>query len=339
MPPSDSDTAPKPKLRTNPTALGIALILLSTVGLGAQNVILRLFFAPSLLWGQVRFGGFVTPQFSNLVLLLGLRMAIMALLLAGVATRLYPDTWQVLRSLPSQPKLLNDTLGSGICLFGGSVLLYGALSQVATGIAIATFFVYPAVTVLLAWYFFRQRPPAYQLWLMGVIFCGVLLTTLTPVAEASSNPLLGALSALGAALGFGFYGIFAEPALQAAPGQKALHPVPFSLLTFALIAGLSGLTVAVAHPLGFAVAIAPARLSTLLVMTLLSALLTLIAYLLNNFGIRYVGASLTALIGTSTPALTTLFAWWILQEVLQPQQLLGMVLVIIGVAALSLKAR
>lgn len=323
-----------PDSKAHPTLLGIGLILLSTVGLGAQNVILRLFFAPSLLFGQVQFGGFVTPQFSHLVLLLGLRMAAMALLLAWVALPLYPDSWKELRALPAQPRLLNYTLGSGLCLFVGSVLLYGALSQVATGIAIATFFVYPAITVLLAWRFFHQRPQTYQLGLMGVIFLGVLLTTLTPVAEASSNPRLGALSALGAALAFGLYGIFAEPALQDSPGQEALHPVPFSLLTFGLIAALAGLTTLVAHPL-----IPPAVWPTLLVMTLLSAVLTLVSYVLNNFGIRYVGASLTALIGTSTPALTTLFAWWALQEVLQLQQLLGMVLVMLGVAALSLKAR
>ena len=61
--------------------LGIGLVLLSALGLSVQNVVLRLFFTPSQLFGQIPFGGFVTPQLSNVVVLLAIRMAIMALLL------------------------------------------------------------------------------------------------------------------------------------------------------------------------------------------------------------------------------------------------------------------
>ena len=94
-----------------------------------------------------------------------------------------------------------------------------------------------------------------------------------------------------------------------------------------------------AQLLGHTVAIASTSWRPVLAMTLVSAVLTLIAYVLNNFRIRYVGASLTALLSASTPALTALFAWWVLQEALQPQQFLGVALITFGVAALSAKAR
>ena len=74
-------------------------------------------------------------------------------------------------------------------------------------------------------------------------------------------------------------------------------------------------------------------------MTLFSAALTLIAYVLNNAGIGMIGASLTALLSASAPALTALFAWWSLQEALQQQQIMGIGLVTVGVSMLSIKSR
>jgi len=314
--------------------MGIGLVLLSALGLSVQNVILRLFFTPSLLFGQIPLGGYVTPQLGNVLVLLSMRMATMALLLAVLTPWLYPKTFAVLRALPTTPKLLGTVTASGVCLFLGLTLLYTALSQVATGVAISTFFIYPAITMLLAWRFFHQSPRLDQLGLMGIIFTGVLLTTLTPSAAAVSNPLLGGLCALGAGLSFGLYGIVAELSLHTQPSYPGLHPVPFSLATFALVAVLAGLI-----PLTQPITIASTAWPPVLVMTLFSATLTLIAYVLNNSGISLIGASLTALLSASTPALTTIFAWWILQEALQPQQMIGISLVTVGVGMLSLKSQ
>ncbi|MEO0456307.1 MAG: DMT family transporter [Cyanobacteria bacterium P01_A01_bin.114] len=326
----------KPWTNPGPTRLlGMGLVLLSALALALQNVLLRLFFVPYRLWGEASFGGFVTPQLSNILLLLFLRMAAMALLLTGLAPRLYPPTFNALRALPATPRLLGDVMASGLCLFLGLTLLYTALSQVAAGVAIATFFLYPALTLLLAWQFFHQTPRPYQLWLTGVILVGVILTTLAPSSGGASNPILGGISALGASFSFGLYGIVAERALKAQSDSLGLHPVPFSLATFAIVAGLTGLSLLVGQP----IMISSAAWSPVLTLTLLSAALTLMAYVLNNFGIRYIGASLTALLSASTPALTTLFAWGLLQEALHPRQLVGVGLVTTGVALLSLKSR
>ncbi|ESA36957.1 dmt superfamily [Leptolyngbya sp. Heron Island J] len=315
--------------------LGIGLVLLSALALSVQNVILRLFFTPSLLWGQVSFGGFVTPQLSHVVVLLTMRMATMVLLLAGIAPWLYPSTFRVLRTLPTTPKLLGAVIASGGCLFLGLTLLYTALSQIATGIAISTFFVYPAITLLLAWYCFHHRPRPYQLWLMGVIFSGVVLTTLNSSGAISANPILGGLSATGAGLSFGLYGIFAELSLQPQSGYAPIHPVPFSLCTFFVVAVAAGLTLLFSQQ----ITITSTAWPFILLMTVLSASLTLIAYVLNNFGIHYIGAALTAMISASNPGLTTLFAWWVLQEALQTQQIAGIALITGGVATLSLRSR
>ncbi|NEQ52766.1 MAG: DMT family transporter [Leptolyngbya sp. SIO3F4] len=315
--------------------LGIGFVLASALALSAQNVVLRLFFAESQLFGQIPFGGFVTPHLNNVVVLLAMRMGMMALLLAGLTPWLHPQTFKALLALPKTPKLLGSVVASGVCLFFGLMLLYTALSQVAAGIAIATFFIYPAITVLLAWLFFHQPPKPYQLWLMVVILIGVILTSLTTSTESASNPLLGGICSLGAGLGFGLYNIVAELSIKEQPSHPGLHPVPFSLCTFALVTLLASLTLLVFQE----ITIEPAVWPLVLGMTLFSAILTLIGYVLNNFGIDFIGSSLTALLTASAPALTTLFAWWILQEALLQQQILGIGLVTLGVSMLSLKSR
>ena len=65
--------------------------------------------------------------------------------------------------------------------------------------------------------------------------------------------------------------------------------------------------------------------------------LTLSSYLLNNFAIRSAGASLASIIGTTGPALTALFAFWIIGEAIKQQQIYGMALVILGVGAMSIE--
>ncbi|PZO18541.1 MAG: EamA/RhaT family transporter [Leptolyngbya foveolarum] len=317
-------------------AVGIALVLFSAIGLATQNIVSRVFFVAGPLFSQVELGGWIAPQLNNIVMLLAIRMTTMAVLLAAVSPLLYARTFSAIQQLSQNLKLSGAVIGSGLCLFVGLTSLYFSLSQISAGVAIATFFIYPAITVLLAWRFLSQRPHSYQLMLMLVIFSGVALTTLSSGSDLALNPgtspTPGILCALLAGLSFGLYGIFSEIALQS---QAPLHPVPFSLLTFMIVSLASSLSLTVMPSIN----VDPASWQPIWVTTLLSALVTVVAYVLNNFGVRYIGASLTALISGSTPALTALLAWIALQESLQPQQMVGVGIVTVGVAALSLKAK
>jgi len=315
--------------------LGISFVLLSALALSVQNVVLRLSFTPSRLFGRIPFGGFVIPELSNVVLLLAMRMAVMALLLLMLTPWLYPSTFMVLRALPNTPRLWGSMTASGVSLFLGLTLLYTALSQTTVGVAISIFFIYPVITILLSWQFFQQTPHPYQLFLMLIIFIGVGLTTLTTSSEFTSNPVIGSMCAFGAGLSFGLYSIAAELSLKAQLSHSGIHPVPFSLYTFASVAILASLTLLFSQQ----ISIAPAAWLPVLTMTLFSATLTLIAHVLSNSGIGIIGASLTALLSASAPALTTSFAWWILQEALQKQQIVGIGLLTAGVTMLSLKSR
>ena len=50
------------------TVLGVVLVIFSAVGLASQNVVLRVFFTPNLLWGKFALGGILSPEFGNVLL-------------------------------------------------------------------------------------------------------------------------------------------------------------------------------------------------------------------------------------------------------------------------------
>ena len=329
-----------PPKKSSTAALGIVLVLLSAVGLAMQNVVSRVFFVPSQIFGWVSFGGFITSELSNVIMLLAIRMAMMAVLLMVFVPWLHPSTFTALKKLPRSPRIFRAAIGSVLCIFIGLTCLYTALSQIAAGVAIAAFFIYPAITVLLDRIFFNRKLRPYQLALMVVIFIGVALTntSATPAANLDITSTFlglkpGLWAGLGAGLCFGLYGIFAELCLK--DHTTPLHPVPFSLFTFIGVSSLAAASLLIVPP----VSVLPSAWLLIWIFTLFSASLTLVAYLLNNFGIRYIGAALTALISASSPALTALFAWLVLHESLQPQQSIGVVLVTAGVAILSLKTK
>ena len=314
--------------------LGISLVMLSSLAFSAQNIVSRIFFAQSVLLDRTAFGGFVTPTLSNIVFLLALRMGMMTVLLGGISHGLYPKTFNSLRALFKTSRLLASVIASGASLFLGLTLLYAALGQMATGLVIATVFIHPALILLLAWRFFHQPPRLYQIWLMVVIFIGVLFTTVSPSSNVAPNPVLGIIFSVGSALGLAFYNIFAELSLKGQAERPGIHPVPFSLCTFAIVALSSCLILLSPQP----ITIEHSSWSSVIALSVLAAFLTLLAYISVNTGIRYIGASLTSLLSSTTPALSTLLAWWLMQETLQLQQVLGIGLVTIGVGTLSIKS-
>jgi drug/metabolite transporter (DMT)-like permease len=72
---------------------------------------------------------------------------------------------------------------------------------------------------------------------------------------------------------------------------------------------------------------------------LLSAIATFAGHLLNNFGIRLIGATSASMISASNPALTATLAWLTIQETLNGLQLIGVVIVTLSVALLSREHR
>ncbi|WP_017299425.1 DMT family transporter [Nodosilinea nodulosa] len=305
--------------------LGYVLILLATVCFGAQNLITRVLFVPSNLLGLLETGGFVEPTLPNSFLLMFMRMAVGVPLMALLLPPVYPPLWSDLRRLssPSYRRELYLALVGGGLMFSYLALLYVAVGRIAAGIALTLFFTFPVYTALLAWYWFGHRPSLSRWGILALILLGSALTI--PMTGAAIESWLGVVFGLASGVVYAFYTVIAQKAFE------TFHPVPFTGISFAVTLVLSAGCLLL-WPGDLAGLLWPA----LWVGGLLSAIATLTGHVLNNLGIRTVGATAASMLGAANPALTAVLAWGLLQEQLSLVQGLGVLLVTVSVGLLSL---
>ncbi len=157
-----------------------------------------------------------------------------------------------------------------------------------------------------------------------MILIGSALTVPQEGPAISSSSWLGVSLGIASGVAYALYTVYAQKSFE------ALHPVPFTWISFATTLVLSALSLLVWGMPETDLAWTP-----LWIGGLLSALVTFAGHLLNNFGIRRIGATTAAMIGASNPALTVVLAWLTIQEQLKGVQLLGVVLVTLSVVLLS----
>jgi drug/metabolite transporter (DMT)-like permease len=306
--------------------VGFLIVLLSSVFFCFQNVVVRVLFSRQPVIGMGEMGGFVTPTLSHSFLLLFMRMLVVVPLMGVLATRLYPLTWKEIKQLrlAEQRPLLWQCLASGVVMFLYLAVLYISIGLIPTGIALTLFFTYPLFTGLLSWRFFGNRPSLFRWGVMAAILVGSALTM--PAFDARINQGTWVGIALGIASGFtyAFYTVLAQKSFE------TIHPVPFTWLSFAIALMLSGCSLLLWN-------LHEAQLPwlDLWIGGLLSALFTFAGHLLNNYGIRLIGAASAAIVAATNPALTVVLAWFVIQETLTPIQLLGVLIVTLSVALLG----
>lgn len=320
--------------------LGLILVLFSTMALSLHNVAVGIIGAKSRLFGVLpEVGGVINlMSLDSSLMLLWLRMIIVVPLMAGIATFLYPPAWGTIKSffLSRDRKMLGTVIGSGGFLFLSQILIYIAIGSVGPGVAVTLLFMYPIVTVPLAWFFFNDRPTAMRWFVLAGVFFGIILTADLDVASfqpGGNASLFGIGVALLSGLFFACYLISMQLSFQ------KLHPVPVTVIQFFTIFVLTS----------FSLILRPAQADQiqltshwgLLIGALILGGLTLMGYLFNNFGIRYMGAARASIIAASGPALTAFLGWLMIPDAqrfqLEPIQWLGIVLVTVCVAALSLE--
>ncbi|MBD1931569.1 MULTISPECIES: EamA family transporter [Cyanophyceae] len=327
---------PKP---TSQNQLGLLLVLISTVALSIHNVVVQVVGRESNILGTFLLGGFIKLNLGNSLLILWLRMIVVLPLMAIFATGLYPNVWRDIRKFLFDPNRrgLLTVVGSGFFLFLSQVLIYIAISQIGPGVAVTILFMYPLVTVPLAWLFFGDRPTFLRVGVMIAISVGVILAAFPKIFPAGGSGVpgispVGVGTAAVSGIAFALYLIFMQL------GFKKLHPVPVSLIQFSTIFVLSSLSLMLPLPGNFAVQLIPDRRFGLIIGGVVLGILTLIGYLLNNFGVRFLGAARASIVASSGPVLTAVLAFVIIpsaQNALQPISITGILLVTLGVFALS----
>jgi drug/metabolite transporter (DMT)-like permease len=319
--------------------VGLVLALSSAVVLSIFNVCLRILIKssnPRVILGLFEVPGVVTPGFGNSLLILLMRLIVVMALMPFLATFLYPSVWKDIRRLfqSGDRVLWSKILGSAFFLFLSQVLIYLAIGNIPAGIAITIFFIYPIITVLGSWVLFDSRPTTVGLWAIFGITAGLILAgwpSFAAPAPGGGNVGVGVTAALASGITFAGYVLLT----QMAAGK--LHPIPFSLVNFAAIFVFSALSLWIPLSENLAPQIDQNVWPGLIVAGIILGVLTLFSYLLNNFAIRYAGAALASVIGTLGPAMTALFGFVIINEKLQPVAILGMAVVTLSVAAMSVE--
>ncbi|WP_249065424.1 DMT family transporter [Argonema antarcticum] len=312
---------------------GLLLILLSSLTLSFQNVVTRVILKEQSILGMIKLGGFITPSPGNSLLILAMRMIIVAPLMAFIiAPWRYPNTYRDIRQLgnPDQRGRLFSVVGSGFFLFLSQFFIYIALGNIPTGVATTIFFIYPTVTILLAWLIFRDKPTFLLILATISIYIGGFLTIPSLTTGAKGNYTLGAITAIASGIAFAVYVILIK--------VSKLHPIPFSVVNFTTILFFSGLVLLVGSAVpGLGFTVKPTMWPGLWVGALVLTVTTLFGYLLNNFGVPMIGPALASVVGASGPALTVIMAFFIINEKLVLLQVLGVVLVTVWVLGISVE--
>lgn len=304
--------------------MGYLIILVAAACFAVQNLVTRVLFNP-YTFGSFETGGFVDPNLPNSFLLLFMRMLLGVPLMALVLPPVYPKLWTDLRQLNAS----NHRRDLGMAIAGGSLMflylgvLYVSVGLIAAGIALTLFFTFPVYTALLSWWWFGHRPTGQRWLIMALILVGSALTV--PISGNAAVSWVGVVFGLLSAIIYALYTVLAQKAFE------TVHPLPYTAISFATTLVLSAACMLI-WPINWS----GLPWTGLWIGALLSALSTASGHVLNNVGIRQVGATAASMVGAANPALTAVFAGWILQEQLSWVQGLGVGLVTLSVALLSL---
>jgi drug/metabolite transporter (DMT)-like permease len=319
-------------------AKGLCLAWISAIVLAGFNLTLKTLFQESSFWGTTAWGGEISSTFGNAILILFTRMVVVVLGLPWIALRLYPKLWVDLQQLTTDRKTGNARslppylIGSGVCLFFSQVLLYWAIGQIPTALAVALCFTFPLFGALARWLLLGQPLTLLGLGSMAIVGLGSLAAFAEIPSTGGDRLMLGTLAALGSGICISAYIGCSQMARQ------TIHPIVWSVINSLAVFILAFLGVMLGIFGRWGVKIPGDRTALFLCAGLVLGLLTLVSYLLNHWAIQTLGARISASIAYSEPIFTALFAWFILGEQLLDTQVFCIVLVVIGAIGLNWNA-
>jgi drug/metabolite transporter (DMT)-like permease len=311
--------------------VGFLTVLLASFFFCFQNVIVRTLFHEQTVLSVFHTGGFVAPTLPNSFLLMFMRMLLVVPLMAALAGKLYPPTWKAIGQLrePAKYPLLQRAIAGGGLMFLYLALLYVSMGLIPVGIAITLFFSYPVFTALFSWRFFGDRPTVFRWSVMGLVLLGSTLTLPHVNPAMSHTSVIGIMMGIASGIAYALYTVVAQKSFE------TLHPVPFTWISFLTTLILSGVSLLLWHEQVWHEQGAPLPWPPLWIGGLFSAIVTFAGHLLNNIGIRLIGATTASMIGASNPALTVVLAWLTIQETLNVVQITGVAIVTLSVALLG----
>jgi drug/metabolite transporter (DMT)-like permease len=261
--------------------------------------------------------------------------------------RVSPTTATVFRCLFGLPMLAAVALGerrrygalpsstvrlaalAGVLFAGDLVAWHHAIEAVGAGLATVLGNLQVLVVGLVAWAAFGERPPRSTLLAVPVVLAGIALISGLGGGAYGADPVRGVLLGLLTAFFYAGYLILIRRGGQDL--RRPAGPVAVATASTAVAGTLIGVIAGDLDPLP-----APASLGWL---ALLGVTSQSAGYLLISISLPRLPAVLTSILLMAQPVATVALAMLLLGEAPSPSQLLGVVLVIGGIAAATLSGR
>ena len=258
------------------------------------------------------------------------RIGLAALLVAPFGLAALRGRWHLLG------RSAGTILGYGtFAVAGAQFCFFSAVQYMQVAPALLIEFTAPVAVVLWLWLRHGQRPS--RVTVLGIVLAVVGLVLVVGLVSGAQVSVAGVLWALGAMVGCSVY------FLLSADDGRGLPPLTLAAGGLVVGAALLGLLSA-AGRLPMAVAEVPAadnggEIESWIPLVLLGLVTAAMAYTLGIAAIRRLGSRLASFVGLTEVLAALGWAWLLLAELPTSLQLLGALLIVLGVIAVKLGER
>lgn len=289
-------------MRKNPNALGVALIIISSIGFG---------LAPTFATFSYRNGG-------NAVGTLLARFWVATLLMLVVRKVSGREAkWP-------KPKVFGQLFLLGaLGYFTATILYFSAIQNIDSGLAITIFYCNPVIVVLLSWWILGNKPSRIIVWCLASTLVGVAIAA----GQVGNADTLSVIMVLIVAVEYAFYMIISSKVLPKVDLLTGVTVVMFGAASsFAIYSLATPSSVAVIFPNNF-----NGWVSVLLLAVVATVIPTATLYA----GMELIGTGKTAVIQTFEPVASIFAGVVVLSEPLTAPRIVGAAFVIGAVGALA----
>ena len=289
-------------MRKNPNSLGVALIIVSSIGFG---------LAPTFATFSYRNGG-------NAVGTLLARFTVATLLML-VVRKISGRQAKWPRPLLFGQLFLLGALG----YFTATILYFTAIQNIDSGLAITIFYCNPVIVVLLSWWLLGNKPSRIIVWCLVSTLIGVTIAA----GQVGNADTISVILVLIVAVEYAFYMIISSKVLPKVDLFTGVTIVMFGAASsFAIYALFAPSSVEV---------IFPNAINGLVSVLMLAVVATVIPTATLYAGMNLIGTGKTAVIQTFEPVASILAGVIFLSEPLTLPRIIGATFVIGAVGVLA----
>ena len=210
--------------------------------------------------------------------------------------------------------------------YGASILDFMGLQYISAGLERLILFTYPTLTILIGVLFQGKPFSRREVIAIALCYAGIGLAFIHDLGLGDTRSVL-----IGGALVFGSSISYALYISGSAPMIGRLGAMRFSALATLVSSAVTLLHFTISHPLSAFIQPLPVY-GWGLAMAIFATVIPVFA---QSSAIRHLGAGRASLVGMVGPILTIGFGWWLLDEAISLEQMIGAGLVVIGILIVS----